>query len=63
MKIHELMAAVDRIDRINDYEWKATLNERKLKELEFHDRDRDKSLQNELAKDSAEFDAMYGNRK
>ena len=57
------MAAVDRIDGINDYEWKATLNERKLKELEFHDRDRDKSLQNELAKDSAEFDAMYGNRK
>lgn len=63
MKIQELIAAVDRIDGINDREWKATLNERKLKELEFHDRDRDKSLQNELAKDPAEFDAMYGNRK
>jgi ubiquinone/menaquinone biosynthesis C-methylase UbiE len=63
LKIQELIAAVDRIDGINDREWKATLNERKLKELEFHDRDRDKSLQNELAKDPAEFDAMYGNRK
>ena len=63
MKIHELIAAVNRIDGINDREWKATLNERKLKELEFHDRDRDKSLQNELAKNPAEFDAMYGNRK
>ena len=63
LKIHELVAAVDRIDRINDEEWKVTLNERKLKELEFHDRDRDKSLQIELAKDPAEFDAMYGNKK
>ena len=63
MKIEDLHDALDKIDQIHDKEWKATLNSRKLQELEFHDQDRDESVKEILATNKEEFDAMYGNRK
>ena len=36
-----LLEKIDQIDRISDQEWIDSLTVRKLKELEFHDRDRD----------------------
>lgn len=38
-----LLERINEIDKISDQEWKAGLAGRKLKELEFHDRDRDQS--------------------
>ena len=63
MNIEDLQKAIDKIEQIHDKEWKATLNSRKLQELEFHDRDRDESVKEELTANQEEFDAMYGNRK
>jgi ubiquinone/menaquinone biosynthesis C-methylase UbiE len=65
-KVKELNEAIDLIDLINDSEWKATLNERKVKELEFHDRDRmtqDSSNQVNDTHESDTFEKFYGNKK
>ena len=65
-KVKELNAAIDLIDLINDSDWKATLNDRKLKELEFHDRDRmnqDSNDQVDSAHEGDTFEKFYGNKK
>ncbi len=64
--IKELNEAIDLIDLINDSEWKSTLNERKVKELEFHDRDRmnqDSSNQVNDVHEGDTFEKFYGNKK
>ncbi len=60
-RIQRLRQAVIEIDKISDTEWKKTLNARKFAELEFHDRDRDKSRVQSLDKDT--FERFYGNKK
>ena len=60
--IASLLECIDTIDRISDQEWKATLNDRKVKELEFHDKDRDKALI-EKVKTSDSYEKFYGNKK
>jgi ubiquinone/menaquinone biosynthesis C-methylase UbiE len=57
-----LLDCIDLIDKISDQEWKASLADRKLKELEFHDIDRDKSRL-EAKKSSDTYEKFYGNRK
>jgi ubiquinone/menaquinone biosynthesis C-methylase UbiE len=59
--IDELNAALQRNERISNEEWLASLSERKKKELEFHDRDRDRSGQSTL--DSDTYERFYGNKK
>ena len=49
------------IDSISNDEWFSTLDERKLKELEFHDRDRNRDLINSLDQDT--YERFYGNKK
>ena len=41
IEIENLNKVLDQIDKIGDKEWMGSLNDRKLKELQFHDRDRD----------------------
>ena len=53
---------IDQIDKISDETWRSTLADRKLKELEFHDRDRDVSRVSE-AKASDTYEKFYGNKK
>lgn len=60
-RLAQLNAAVSEIDRISDAQWKATLNQRKVAELEFHDRDRDRQRVAEMDKDT--FEKFYGNKK
>ena len=58
----DLINALDEIDRIGDHYWMDSLNGRKLKELEFHDRDRDESRIEEL-RSSDTYERFYGNKK
>ena len=60
-RVELLRHAVGEIDKIGDEEWKASLNERKLAELEFHDRDRDRKAVESLDQDT--FEKFYGNKK
>jgi len=57
-----LLEKIDQIDKISDEEWISSLTERKLKELEFHDKDRDKIRINNL-KSTDSYEKLYGNRK
>ena len=62
MKIQELIIQIDKINKISDEIWKNSLSDRKVKELEFHDRDRDDNfIKNSLAKDT--YEEFYGNKK
>ena len=42
LTINELIDQLKDISKIPDSEWQESLNERKKRELEFHDRDRDR---------------------
>lgn len=59
--ISALREKVVAIDSISNAEWMSTLEDRKRKELEFHDRDRDRKQQVEQGSDT--YDKFYGNRK
>jgi len=61
-EIKMLLEKVDIIDRITDKDWKQTLNNRKIKELEFHDRDRDQNIIEQISS-SDTFEKFYGNKK
>ena len=61
MEIHELKARLKEIAKTSNEEWMASLNKRKTKELEFHNRDRDKQAIATLDQDA--FDKFYSNRK
>lgn len=62
MELADLNRHLDQVDLINDSVWLASLNDRKIKELEFHDLDRDNSrvLQ---SKATDTYDKFYGNKK
>lgn len=61
MEINELILILDKIAKISNEEWLSKLEERKLLELEFHNRDRDEKIFESLDKDS--FEKYYGNKK
>jgi len=60
--INELNDYIDQIDKITDSAWRDTLSERKIKELFFHDLDRD---ENRVAhsKETDTYEKFYGNKK
>lgn len=57
-----LLEKINELDKISDQAWKAGLADRKLKELEFHDRDRDQSrVAKTISSDT--YEKYYGNKK
>jgi ubiquinone/menaquinone biosynthesis C-methylase UbiE len=61
-EIQKINIAIDKIDKIGNDSWQETLNDRKKRELEFHDKDRDKNVMEEtVATDT--FEKFYGNKK
>lgn len=61
MSIETLRLSLEKIASIPSDQWLATLDDRKRKELEFHDRDRDRALIASLDQDT--YDRFYGNKK
>ena len=61
MSPEQLKKHLSQIDAIPNQEWLNSLNERKKKELEFHNRDRDRQKIATLEQDT--FDKFYGNKK
>lgn len=57
----ELQDALDRNERISNDEWMASLSQRKVEELKFHDRDRDRQALTKI--DSDTYERFYGNKK
>lgn len=57
-----LIDYINKIDMISDEQWRSTLDLRKRKELEFHDRDRDQN-RIEKSKTNDTFEKFYGNKK
>lgn len=62
IEVKNLLNALNVIDRISDEKWKSSLNERKIKELEFHDRDRDENIVKDTIENDT-FEKFYGNKK
>ena len=61
-----LNEVIDDIDKIKDSEWVSTLNSRKIKELEFHDRDRTHQQSDNQVDEKTEgdtFEKFYSNKK
>jgi len=56
-----LQSALAEIAKIPDADWLASLDDRKRKELEFHDRDRDRQQTAHMDQDT--YERFYGNRK
>ena len=62
MNIQDLNSHIDKIDKISEQSWKDSLVARKIKELEFHDRDRNSNfVKSSEANDT--YEKFYGNRK
>lgn len=61
MDVEQIKSRIDEIDRIGNSAWIASLEPRKKAELDFHNRDRDRSFI-EKAKTSDTFDKFYGTR-
>ena len=65
-EISKLHALIDEIDKISDDEWMKGLEDRKVKELEFHDRDREHMGSDNQVDEGTEgdtFEKFYGNKK
>tara|TARA_X000000368_G_scaffold135577_1_gene106432 strand:- start:5915 stop:6787 length:873 start_codon:yes stop_codon:yes gene_type:complete len=60
LNIENLLRKIDKINQISNEEWIEGLEDRKLKELEFHDQDRDKDGEWKLEDNHEKY---YGNRK
>ena len=63
MNTNELISRINDLKEISDKTWLESLNKRKLLELEFHDRDRDNSRMEQIAKNKNDFEEFYGNKK
>ena len=61
MELEELKTHLDSIARIPNQEWMDGLSSRKMKELEFHNRDRDREQIEHLDQDT--YDKFYANKK
>jgi len=62
IKIINLLNSINEIDKVSGQEWKSTLDDRKIKELEFHDRDRD-PMRVQIIKENDTYEKFYGNKK
>ncbi len=61
MEITQFLKALDDIDLISNNEWMDSLEDRKLKELEFHNKDRDQNrIKESQANDT--YEKFYGNK-
>jgi ubiquinone/menaquinone biosynthesis C-methylase UbiE len=63
MNTDELISQINDLKKTSNKTWQESLSKRKLLELEFHDRDRDKSRIEQLAKNKNDFEEFYGNKK
>ncbi|ARU59549.1 type 11 methyltransferase [Oleiphilus messinensis] len=61
MDVQWLKEQLKKIEAISDQQWLDGLSDRKIKELEFHDKDRDPSRIESLDQDT--YERFYGNRK
>jgi len=61
MTSEDLLPVLEKIAKIPSDSWMDTLNERKKKELDFHNRDRDRRQSAEIDQDT--YDKFYGNKK
>jgi ubiquinone/menaquinone biosynthesis C-methylase UbiE len=61
MPVEQLRTTLEDIAAIPDAQWLEGLDDRKRKELEFHDRDRDRALIQSLDQDT--YERFYGNKK
>jgi ubiquinone/menaquinone biosynthesis C-methylase UbiE len=61
ISVQKLNECLDEIERIPSKAWMDSLDDRKRKELEFHDMHRDLTKKKELASDT--FEKLYGNEK
>ena len=57
-----MLEHIEELKKITNDEWVNNLSTRKIKELEFHDRDRDQSFVEEAKKSSDTFEKFYGNK-
>jgi len=61
--VEELKNKISEIESITNSEWLSSLEERKIKELEFHNNTRDQKVVEEVQKDQDTFEKFYGNKK
>ncbi|MFA5781801.1 MAG: class I SAM-dependent methyltransferase [Bacteroidales bacterium] len=61
MEKEELLENLNILAQKTNDQWMKGLEKRKIKELEFHNRDRDVKFQEKISKDT--YDKIYGNRK
>lgn len=61
MSIADLRLQLDEVAKIPKEAWLDSLNDRKRKELEFHDQNRDRQLMQSLDEDT--YERFYGNKK
>jgi ubiquinone/menaquinone biosynthesis C-methylase UbiE len=61
MRVELLRGSLQEISQIPSGQWLESLDDRKRKELEFHDRDRDRALIKTLDQDT--YERFYGNKK
>lgn len=62
MNADTLISHIKKLDKITNAEWLSSLDDRKRKELEFHDLDRDENRVEKL-KASDTYEKFYGNKK
>lgn len=61
--VSELREELDRIQGISNDEWMGKLEDRKKKELEFHDKARDPAVLEKLKQDQDTYEKLHGNKK
>ena len=61
-EVDSLILHINEIDKITDNDWDKLLNDRKRRELEFHDQDRDIQRVEE-ARENDTYEKFYGNKK
>jgi len=60
-ELESIKKALQEIEQIPDEKWKSVLNDRKLKELEFHDAHRDRTQTEDMDEDT--YEKFYANKK
>ena len=63
ISIEDLKKRVEEIKNITNDQWLSELDDRKMKELEFHNQDRDLERVEEAKADQDTFERFYGNKK
>jgi ubiquinone/menaquinone biosynthesis C-methylase UbiE len=61
LNVESLINHLEKISKVTDEEWMNSLNNRKLRELTFHDKLRDSQFMKSLSEDT--YDKFYANRK